>query len=68
MSRLDRFLLSECWCLTWPNCFQMASARGLSDHCLFILTMDDENWGPRPLRLLKCWESFLGYHTFVRDR
>jgi hypothetical protein len=21
MSRLDRFLLSEDWCLQWPNCF-----------------------------------------------
>lgn len=30
MSRLDRYLLSERWCLTWPNCFQLASPRGLS--------------------------------------
>ena len=32
MSRLDRFLLSEEWCLTWPNCVQSASSRG----CLTI--------------------------------
>jgi len=32
MSRIDRFLLSKCWSLTWPNCFQLALARGLSDH------------------------------------
>jgi len=30
--------------------------------------VDDENWGSRPLQMLKCWESFPGYHTFVRDR
>jgi len=24
MSRIDRFLLSEDWCLQWPNCFQVA--------------------------------------------
>ena len=33
MSRLDRFLLSEEWCLTWPNCVQSASSMGVSDHC-----------------------------------
>jgi exonuclease III len=33
MSRIDRFLLSERWCLTWPNCFQLALSRRLSDHC-----------------------------------
>jgi len=33
MSSIDRFLLSERWCLTWPNCFQLALLRGLSDHC-----------------------------------
>ncbi|MCI58612.1 endonuclease/exonuclease/phosphatase family protein, partial [Trifolium medium] len=38
MSRLDRFLLSEEWCLTWPNCVQVAQLRDLSDHCPLILT------------------------------
>lgn len=64
MSRLDRFLLSESWCLTWPNCFQLALARGLSDHCPLELSVDEENWGPRPVRMLKCWENFPGYSTF----
>jgi len=68
MSRIDRFLLSEKWCLTWPNCFQMATARGPSDHCLLVLSIDEENWGPRPLRLLKCWEKISGYKMFVRDQ
>jgi len=68
MSRIDRFLLSENWSLTWPNCFQMASARGLSDHCPLVLTIDDDNWGPRPLRMLKCWENFPGYHNFVCEK
>ena len=44
MSRIDRFLLSESWCLTWPNCSQVAMARGLSDHCPLVLAIDDENW------------------------
>jgi len=54
MSRLDRLLLSDRRCLTWPNCFQMAMPRGLSDHCLLVLSIDVENWGPKPLHMLKC--------------
>jgi len=68
MSRLDRFLLSEEWCLTWPNCAQSASSRGVSDHCPLQLSIDVENWGPKPLRMLKCWEKFPGYKTFVREQ
>ncbi|MCI78578.1 endonuclease/exonuclease/phosphatase family protein, partial [Trifolium medium] len=43
MSRLDQFLLSEYWCLTWPNSMQMAQLRGLSDHCPILLSVDEEN-------------------------
>ena len=67
MSRIDRFLLSENWSLTWPNCIQMALSRGLSDHCPLDLSIDTENWGPKPVRMLKCWADFPGYNSFVRD-
>ena len=67
MSRIDRFLLSENWSLTWPNCFQLTLSRGLSDHCPLELSIDTENWGPKPLRMLKCWADFPGYNSFVRD-
>ena len=68
MSRLDRFLLSEKWCAAWPNSIQVAYQRGLSDHVPLMLHIDDANWGPRPLRMLKCWSSFPGYDDFVRDK
>ncbi|CAJ2627870.1 unnamed protein product [Trifolium pratense] len=68
MSRLDRFLLSGEWCLTWPNCTQAARMRGLSDHCPLVLVADEENWGPRPSRMLKCWKDVPGYHLFVREK
>ena len=68
MSRIDCFLLSESWCLTWPSCLQMAMSRGLSDHCPLVLSIDDENWGLRPFCMLKCWESCTGYNNFVRDK
>ncbi|MCH85139.1 cysteine-rich receptor-like protein kinase [Trifolium medium] len=68
MSRLDRFLLSEEWCLAWPNCMQVAQLRGLSDHCPLVLVANEENWGPRPLRMLKCWKDIPGYNLFVREK
>ncbi|GAU19761.1 hypothetical protein TSUD_78870 [Trifolium subterraneum] len=68
MSRLDRFLLSEDWCLTWANCIQTAQLRGLSDHCPLVLSVDEENWGPRPVRMLKCWHDTPGFRKFVIDK
>ncbi|CAJ2674421.1 unnamed protein product [Trifolium pratense] len=68
MSRLDRFLLSGEWCLTWPNCTQAARMRGLSDHCPLVLTAGEEDWGPRPSRMLKCWKDIPGYHLYVREK
>lgn len=40
MSHIDRFLLSENWCLRWPNSIQVAQLRGLSDHCALVLSVD----------------------------
>ncbi|GAU23620.1 hypothetical protein TSUD_386090 [Trifolium subterraneum] len=68
MSRLDRFMLFEEWCLTWPNCKQEARMRGLSDHCPLILFANEEDWGPCPSRMLKCWKDIPGYHVFVREK
>ena len=68
MSRIDRSLLSKKWSLTWPNCYQKASTRGLSDHCPLELSVNEENWGPKPLHMFKCWESFLGYDIFVHEK
>jgi len=67
MSRLDRFLLSEEWCLLWPNCLHVTHLRALLYHCPIVLSVDEENWGPRPLRLLKCWQDRPCYNNFVRE-
>lgn len=67
MIRLDRFLLSARWCVSWPNNIQVAHQRGLSDHVPLVLDVDDLNWGPRPLHMLKCWRDFNGYLEFVRE-
>ncbi|KEH17204.1 endonuclease/exonuclease/phosphatase family protein [Medicago truncatula] len=67
MSRLDRFLLSESWTTLFPNCIQVALPRGLLDHCPILLTINEENWGPKPLRMLKCWTDIPGYGDFVKE-
>lgn len=68
MSRIDRFLLSEIWCLRWPNCIQVAQLHSLSDHCEIILSVDEQNWGPKPFRMLKCWVDFAGYKDFITSK
>lgn len=30
--------------------------------------MDEENWGPRPSRMLKCWQEMPGYKQFVKEK
>ncbi|MCI47942.1 cysteine-rich receptor-like protein kinase, partial [Trifolium medium] len=47
---------------------QVAQLRGLSDHCPLVLVANEENWGPRPSRMLKCWKDIPGYQQFVRDK
>ncbi|PNX86435.1 cysteine-rich receptor-like protein kinase [Trifolium pratense] len=42
--------------------------RSLSDHCLLILSANEENWGSRPSRMLKCWSDVPGYKLFVKDK
>ncbi|GAU38427.1 hypothetical protein TSUD_396070 [Trifolium subterraneum] len=68
MNCLDKFLLSGEWCLTWPDCTQVARMRGLSDHCALILAANEDEWGPRPSRMLKCWKDVPGYNVFVKDK
>jgi len=68
MSRIDRFLVSSKWCDSWPNCIQVAHQWGLSDHVPLVLNVDDANWGPRPLRLMKYWADYVGYAEFVCEK
>jgi len=33
-----------------------------------VLSVDDLNWGPKLVRMLKCWSKFPGYKQFVRSK
>jgi len=68
MSRLDKFLLSEDWCLVWPSCMQVADLRGLSDHCPLFLMVNEDDWVPRPSRMLKCWNEVPAYKQFLIEK
>lgn len=51
MSRLDHFLLSEDSTI---SCIQVALAQSVSYHCSMMLTLDENDWGPRLTRMLNC--------------
>lgn len=68
MSRIDRFLLSENWCLRWPNSLQVAQLRVLSDHCSLVLSVYEQNCGLKTFCMLKCWEDIPGYKNFVSSK
>lgn len=40
--------------------------RGVSDHCAVVLKEKELNWGPKPFRMMKCWEDMSGYAEFVK--
>ena len=68
MSQLDRFLLSETWCLTWPNCVHVVRLRSLSDHCPISLSLNEDNWGPKPFHMLHCWTDVPRYKQVAQER
>jgi hypothetical protein len=35
---------------------------------IIVLTINEQNWGPKPLRMLKCWADIPGYADFVKEK
>jgi len=57
MIGLNIFLLYNRWCSTWPKCIHVTQMRDLSDHSPIVLLVDEQNWGHKPFRMLKCERS-----------
>ncbi|XP_057418079.1 uncharacterized protein LOC130712263 [Lotus japonicus] len=57
MSRLDRCLISLEWLALWPYSVQHILDRDISDHCPVVLKHLNQEWGPKPFRVLNCWHS-----------
>jgi exonuclease III len=68
MSRIDRILISESWIRDWPDSKQWSLDKELSDHCPIMLCESEQNWGPKPFRMLNCWKDIDGYHNFVKEQ
>lgn len=66
MVRLDQFLLSYIWVSLWPNCIQVDFPRTISNHFPILMSINEENWGPRPTRMLKCLADLPGYKEFMK--
>lgn len=67
MSRLDRCLVTLAWLDSWPHCVQHVLDREFSDHCPIVLKHMDQEWGPKPFRVLNCWLKDPRFHKFVED-
>lgn len=67
MSRLDHFLVSEEWLNVWSGLSQWGLKRSVLDHCAVVLKESEVNWGPKPFRMMRCWEDMEGYEDFVKN-
>src|ERR1044072_6672323 len=65
MSRLDRFLVSQEWLDRWPGSSQAALKGDVSDHFPLLFGVRDQNWGPKPFRVLNCWLQHPNFREFV---
>ena len=46
----------------------MAQLRSLHDHCPIVLSINEDNWDPKPFNMLKCWADVPGYKQFVSEK
>ncbi|GKV31769.1 hypothetical protein SLEP1_g40435 [Rubroshorea leprosula] len=67
MSRLDRFLLSEDWCLKWGDLKQWGLKRTNSDHCPILMKNLTIDWGPKPFRFFDVWLNSPGCKEIVEE-
>lgn len=66
MSRLDRFLMLKSG-VCYDLIVYMWLARGLCDHCLVLLTVDEEYWGP-PAADIEMLGRLTLYRQFYRNQ
>lgn len=66
-SKLDRLINSP----SMPHLFRsirvMLLKRSVLDHCPILVQPKLNNWGPRPLRFLKCWLTHPGCMEKIKD-
>ena len=65
--RLDRFLVSPSFMLTFQNLIQSILPRSLSNHHAISLAADITNWGPRPFKFFNHWTEVTGFNELVHS-
>ncbi|XP_071729332.1 uncharacterized protein [Rutidosis leptorrhynchoides] len=66
-SKLDRFLVNDCFYNLW-NCLSVVSLdRGKSDHCPIILKDDNKNFGPKPIKVFDEWLDMDDVDKVIKD-
>jgi exonuclease III len=68
MSRIDRFLLSDGFIAKFSVSGQWIGDRDISDHCPIWLIVAEENWGPKPFRVINGWFDHPDFYSFVESR
>ncbi|KAF1898718.1 hypothetical protein Lal_00028243 [Lupinus albus] len=64
---MDRFLISSEWDFKGSSLIQRGLKRSISDHCPVVLFDKDQDWGPRPFRVINAWFDDKDFATFVKD-
>ncbi|XP_058753643.1 uncharacterized protein LOC131626818 [Vicia villosa] len=67
MSRLDRFLLSECYIEDSKVDGQFIGERDVSDHAPIWLKNNRKDWGPKPFKFNNLWLKHEEFDNFVKE-
>ncbi|MCH83420.1 LINE-1 reverse transcriptase like, partial [Trifolium medium] len=68
MSCIDRILVSSEWLEAWGDCSVWVCSRDVSDHCLLVLKIANNDWGPKPFRFNNNWIDHKHFKKMVEDR
>ncbi|XP_058751345.1 uncharacterized protein LOC131624421 [Vicia villosa] len=67
MSRLDRFLVSDCLLEAWMIEGQVVRPRDLFDHCPVWIKGRVVDWGPKPFKFYNDWTKHENFLPFVEN-
>ncbi|XP_071713547.1 uncharacterized protein [Rutidosis leptorrhynchoides] len=66
-SKLDRFIVNDCFHGLW-NCLSVVALdRGKSDHCPIILKDDIKNFGPKPIKVFDEWLEMEDVDNVIKE-
>lgn len=65
LSRIDRFLYTQCWGDKFPIHNTRSLSRICSDHFSILLQSLYQRWGPCPFRLENLWLSDKNFQRFI---